>query len=69
MPDYIIKMVEYLAAQERRSVRSGRWTFRNRNHERSSDVTEGDDEEPLINQEVVHSEVPTKIPGVELDHE
>ena len=50
MPDTIIKRVECLAACERGSGISGRWIFRNRNHEIFSDGSEGDDEEPLIDQ-------------------
>ena len=66
MTDAIIKIVEYLAAYERRSVNSGVWRFCNRNHERFSDVNEGYDEEPLINLEVVHPDIPAELPGVEL---
>ena len=69
MPDAIIKRVEYLSARERRSGIYGIWRFRNRNHEIFSDVNEGDDEEPLIDQEVVHTDIPVKTPAVELECE
>ena len=66
MPDAIIKRVEYLPAWDRRSGSSGGCIFCNRNHERFSDVNEGYDEEPLINPEVVHPDIPAELPGVEL---
>ena len=69
MPDAIIKRVEYLSARDRRSGIYGIWRFCNRNHEIFSDVNEGDDEEPLIDQEVVHPDIPVKTPAVELECE
>ena len=58
MTDAIIKRVKYIADRERRSGSSGGWRFCNRNHERYSDGTEGDEEEALIEQEVVHPDKP-----------
>ena len=69
MLDAIIKRVECLAACERGSGISGRWIFRNRNHEIFSDGTEGDNDETIIEQEVVHPDIPAKLPGVELERE
>ena len=69
MPDDITKGVEYLAAQYCRSGSSSGWIFRNRNHDRYSDVAEGDDGNPLINQEVLHPDITAKLPGVELERE
>ena len=68
MPYTIIKRVEYLEARDQRSGRSGGWRFCNRNIEKYYNVTEGDDEEPFIKQEVVHSDIPAELPGVELEH-
>ena len=69
MKDVIIKRVEYIEAQERRYGSSSWWRFRNCNHDRYADGTEVDDEEPLIEEEVVHPDIPTDLPGVELDRE
>ena len=65
----IIKRVEYLATWGIRSGRSGVCRFRNRNHEIFSDGTEGDNDETIIEQEVVHPDIPAKLPGVELERE
>ena len=65
----IIKRLEYLATLGIRSGRSGVCRFRNRNHEIFSDGTEGDNDETIIEQEVVHPDIPAKLPGVELDCE
>ena len=64
MIDAIIKIVEYLAAQERRSGSSGGWIFRSRNDDIFADGTEGDDEEPLIEKEVVQPDITANLPGV-----
>ena len=69
IPDVIIKRVEFLAAWECRYGISGGWILRNRNHEIFSEGTEWDDEEPLIEKEVVHPDIPSNIPEVELERE
>ena len=66
MPYDIITRLEYLAARDRRSRRSGRRRFCNRNHERFSDGTEGYDEEPLTEQEVVHPDGTDELLGMDM---
>ena len=66
MPYSIIKRVEYLAAQERRYRNSGEWISRKCNNEIFADGTEGDDEEPLIEKEVVQPDIPANLSEVKL---
>ena len=67
IPDAIIKKEEYLAAQDRRSGSSVGYILCDRNYEIFDDETEGDDAKPLTEQEAVHLDIPSKLPGVELD--
>ena len=66
IPYAIIKRVKYISARERKSGSSGGWIFCNRNNERYDDGNEGDNEEPLVDKEVVHLDIPAELLVVEL---